>query len=1198
MKDLVLARRWALIASASLAIVGTAAGFAPFFAVYWIAEDALSGELTVASLTIPLVVAFLGILAKAIFLMTSSVLSHRAAYEVLYALRCALVEKLGTVSLGFFAERSTGALKKTINEDVEELEEALAHAVPDLASAIAVPLAVGILLAFIDWRLALAALALFPVLVALYPLSLVMAKSEVAGYHEALAALRGATIEFLQGMKVIRAFVGAAGAVDKFDQAVSGMADASWRMAVAAMVPSAFMMAGLRANVLALLPIGGFLFLSGGISASAFVLFLLMGMGVNASAYKLLYTAGSFAMRMATAGQKIKDILAAEPLSQPQTPQQPAGYGIAFQDVRFAYGDTEPERGLNGVSFQAREGSFTAVVGPSGGGKTTLARLIGRFWDVDDGSVTIGGVDIREVDSAELIKNVSFILQDAWLLNTSIRENIRSGRPEADDDAVVEAARKARVLDFADDMDGGLDAPVGEGGRALSGGQRQRVAIARAILRSAPIVVMDEATAALDPDNEAQVLAALRELAEGRTVIAIAHRLDTILHADKILFLAEGRIEDQGPHDELVARCGAYRRLFESYRAAGSWRLERTEAAEISAKSIASAPATPVRTDTTPVQQQADLSPSDGVLRLFLKLTGPMRDLFLRRALPLLNLEALLMGGPVVATLLVLLDVLAGRLTAERIWVYTMLVVVFFAAQVVCYVFAHRALWRVQSGAAAALQTRLARHLRRVPLGELERRDTGVLETLITQHTTSLNFVVPPTQMVRAVIAPSISLGVMAFLDWRLALAVLAGLPLFLVAVALGGRISRQVWTDLFASREALNARIIEYLQGIATLRSLGLDGGRRDALNAAIRKHRDVSLATVVKVSPVVTAGLSVLDLGFGVVLLVGGLLTVNGSLALPVYLTFMVIGLVFYGPIADAFELAFYRHQQQRSMQRISEVVQLDVLSEPAVPETPADTSLAFDGVRFAYRDHTVLHDIDLALPAGGLYAFVGPSGSGKTTALNLLARFWDVDQGAIRIGGADLRQLSGAQRSGLFAIVFQDTFLFNDSIAANLRMARPDASDAEMIAAANAARCHDFIMDLESCYDTSVGEAGAKLSGGQRQRLGIARAILKDAPIVLLDEATAAIDPETESEIRNAISSLCAGRTVIVVAHRLSSIVEADRIIVFDKGRLAGTGRHDQLLDACPTYRTLWQAQSGLQAAAGNNNPAAASRENAAE
>lgn len=1178
MKDLISTERWALTLSGMLAIAGTAAGLVPFLAVYWIAEDAVDGGLTTDSLITPVAASFVAILAKAVLSMASSAVSHKAAYHILYRLRCALIEKLSQVSLGFFASRSVGALKKTINEDVEELEEALAHAIPDVASAIAVPLAVGVFLAFIDWRLALAALALFPLIIVLYPLSAIMARSEMSGYHGALAALRRATIEFLQGMKVIRAFLGAEGAVDRFDDAVDRMADAGRRLAVAALVPSALMMVGLRANALALLPIGGLLFLADDISASAFVLFLLMGLGVNASAFKLLHTAGHFSMRMATAGKKIQEILSAEPLAQPREPKQPNGYDLAFHGVSFAYGETEPERGLRDVTFQAPEGSFTAVVGPSGGGKTTLARLIGRFWDVDQGSVTLGGVDIREIDGRALMGGISFILQDAWLLNTSVRENIRSGRPEADDDAVIEAARKARVLDFAEELEGGLDAPVGEGGRLLSGGQRQRVAIARAILRAAPVVVMDEATSSLDPDNEAQVLSALRELAKGRTVIAIAHRLDTLRNADTILFIQDGRVEDQGPHDALVARCAAYARLYERYRAAGNWQLERTDAAAVAlpgSSVAATAPAHPAP------EVEPPFSSRDTGVGLFLKLAGPMRTVLLTRALPLLILEALLMGAPVVATLLTLLDVTAGTLTTERIWTYTALVAAFFAAQVVAYIFAHRALWRVQSGATSALQRRLGRHLRQVPLGALDSRDTGVLETLITQHTSGLNFVVPTTQMVRAVIAPAIGLAVMALLDWRLALAVIASVPLFLAAVAFSNRISRAVSIALVGSRETLSARVIEYLQGIATLRSLGLDGGRREALNKAVRDHRDVSLDSVLRICPVITMGLSALDVGFCVVLLIGGLLTAHGLLAFPIFLIFMVIGLVFYGPIADAFELVHYQNQQYRSMTRIADVLQLPLLPEPSTPKSPQSIDIDFSGVSFAYRDRTVLEGIDLALPAGGLYAFVGPSGSGKTTALNLLARFWDVNRGGIRIGGVDLRDLSQDDRRGLFAVVFQDTFLFHDTIAANLRLARPGITDEDMVAAAKAACCHDFIMTLEKGYDTDVGDAGTRLSGGQRQRLAIARALLKDAPIVLLDESMSSIDPENEHEIRTAMGSLCAGRTVIVVAHRLPSIAQATQIAVFDRGRVVGMGTHRELLGHCPAYRKLWEAQFGQSA-----------------
>lgn len=1171
MKHLLLPHRPALILSALLSIVGTACGLVPYLVVYAVAIEASGGTLSTASVLVWAGIAFAAIVGKVGLNTLANTLSHRTAYQFLYELRVLLVEKLDRVPLGLFSTKTTADLKKTINEDVEQIEEAIAHAIPDVATALAVPFVSAALLAVVDWRLALLALAMFPLIVVIYPLALAATRRLGAEYSSALVALHAATLEYIQGMRVIRAFLATGAVPSRFATAVDRMAVATYRLSEAALAPGALLTIGLRANILVLLPAGGLLWIDGSVSTPTLVLFLLMGLGMNAPAQKLIITAGTFAMRMSTAGKAIAAILETPDLPVPASPQRPEGYAVSFRDVSFRYGEEE-SGGVSGVSFDVPVGTVTAIVGPSGAGKTTLARLLCRFHDVSTGAITLGGVDLRAMAPQDLLASISFILQDAWLFTGTIRDNIRAGRPEASDADVAEAARRARVDLFAATLPQGLDSPVGEGGRGLSGGQRQRVAIARALLRAAPVVVLDEATSALDPENEAEVMEALRELATGRTVIAIAHRLNTVRSADQILYMEGGRVVDSGPHAALLTRCPAYARLCDRFDADEGWTLHGGMEAE--AVSVPEAlPAAPVPPAAAASGDDDRLIGGRNGLAIFLSLLGPMRSVLLTRALPLLFLEGLFMGAPVLATVATLLDGMAGTLTAASVWLYTGLVLASFGMQGLFNVLAHRVLWRIQTTAAPRLQHRIGNHLRRVPLGVLTGRETGALETLITRHVTELNMVLPPAQMMRAVVAPLVSLAVLVAVDWRLALAVVATIPAFLLVVSLSDRLYRAIWSDLLASREDLSARLIDHLQGVATLRAFGMGGLRHRALAVALDRHRQVSLATVLRLSPTMAVGVSILDLGFCAILLAGGLLTAAGSLSLPLFLLVLVVGLVFYGPIIDAFDLVAARRQQDQTIQRISEVLSLPVLPEPVAPALPPGLDITFDHVGFSWTgDGAALRDVSLNLAAGRLHAFVGPSGSGKTTALTLLARFQDVDQGAIRIGGVDLRALEEKTRAGLFSIVFQDTFLFDDTVAGNLRVARPGITDAEMIAAATAARCHDFILALPEGYDTRVGEGGGRLSGGERQRLAIARAILKGAPVVLLDEATASVDPETSHEIRAALASLCAGKTVVVVAHRLSSVRHADQIVVFDQGRIAGSGRYEDLLRDCATFRRL--------------------------
>lgn len=1144
MKRLLLSHRWPLLGSAFCAVLAAGLGLVPFFCVYQIATLLLeAGALQADALTVPLLLATAAVIGKAILAAAASHLSHTAAYRILHAIRTQLAGKLERVPLGFFASHSAGSLKKLISDDVEQIEEAIAHAIPDVAAGLGVPLLSGLALALVDWRLALASLAMFPVLLAIYPLTTRATRPLSHDYFNALARLKSVTVQYIQGMKVIRAFMRADTAYGELKQAVDDMATVGERFATAALRPMSVLYTGLRGNVLVLLPVGSLYYLKGGIGAAEFILFLLLGMGMNASILKILFTGGSFYWRVRGAGRQIVALLAQPELAEPARGMLPHGHDLVFRDVSFSY---EGRKVLDRVSFSVAAGSQTAIVGPSGAGKSTIARLAARFWDVEDGAIEIGGTDIRAIARRDLTGLISFVLQEAWLQNDTIRANILAGRPDATPAEVKDAARRAGVQTFCDDLPAGLDSPVGEGGRLLSGGQRQRVAIAQALLRATPIVILDEATAALDPDNETEVLAALAELAKGRTVIMIAHRLDTIRDASQVIYMEQGRVLARGRHAELKQACAPYAQLWRNYEDVSGWRLERGPQAQ------QAVPALPPEAPGPSPKAASEVLPR-GMAALFLYLAGPLRGTLLYRALPLLFLESMLLGAPVMATYLTLAGILADTLTLRAALLYTAITALCLTLQALCNIRSHRLLWHIQTRAVAALQHRIARRLRDVPLGVLQSRDTGTLETLVTQHASGLNFVTAPAQALRVLVGPLISLAVLLWLDWRLALLACATLPLFALVVAWGEQVYRRVWSRLLASQEQLNGRILDYVQGMPTLRALGASGTSFTALTAALEQHRRVSLATVTRLTPVIALGWSVLDLGFCLLLAGGGLLAAAGQLSADRYLLFLVVGLVFYGPIADAFDLTAYRRLLERTMLRVGEVLALPVLPEPATPDVPASLDIRFENVSFSYGSYPALSGVDLHFPAGRIHALVGPSGSGKSTVVALLARFWDPQCGRITVGGTDLRQISPRLRSLLFAPVFQETYLFDDTIAANLRLAKPDASDAELMAAARAARCHDFIVALEQGYQTRVGEGGSLLSGGERQRIAIARAILKDAPILLLDEAAASLDPDNEHEIRQALARLCAGKTVIMIAHRPSTLRNVDQIVMLQSGKV---------------------------------------------
>ena len=328
---------------------------------------------------------------------------------------------------------------------------------------------------------------------------------------------------------------------------------------------------------------------------------------------------------------------------------------------------------------------------------------------------------------------------------------------------------------------------------------------------------------------------------------------------------------------------------------------------------------------------------------------------------------------------------------------------------------------------------------------------------------------------------------------------------------------------------------------------------------------------------APVSMLGRAILSCGIGLVILVGVVLLTRGELTPYYYIAFLILTLTVYEPVLTLFTFIADFSRTRRSGERIKALFDEKPLPEPTVSQTPQGTDIVFDHVSFGYGKTEVLHDISLQFPARSVTALVGPSGSGKSTITRLAARFWDVNSGAVRLGGVDVRDMKSDEVLSRISVVFQDVYLFHDTVEGNIRMGKPDATKEEIIKAAKAAACHDFIMALPDGYQTVVGEGGSTLSGGEKQRISIARALLKDAPIVLLDEATASLDPENEVLIQQAISALVAEKTVIVIAHRLQSIMSADNIVVLDEGQVAEQGTHEELLKRNGIYARLWAEQS---------------------
>ena len=566
-------QRRKLIASCILSVIGTALGLVPFILIYLMVLELFNpviDQLYVWKLVFWCIVA---IILRFAFMGLSGSLSHLAAYSILYDLRIKLGKKLGTLPLGYFKEKNTGDTKTAMNEHVEQIELFIAHNFPDLTAAIVVPIFTAVFLFIVDWRMALATLAVIPVALIAQGLMFKEYKPLMKGYYDALEKVNSTVIEYTQGMAVIKAFNQTVESFRRYRDSIEEYHEYMW-MWTERFVPSwSVFSVVVVANLIVILPVGAWLYISGSLPMPTLILFLILGIGFSQPLMKLTMFSSQFTQNMEGV-ERINEILTETPLSEPEVEQIPSNFNIEFQGVHFSYGKREV---LDDIEFSVPEKTVTALVGPSGAGKTTIAQLIPRFWDVDTGEISIGDVNIRDLATERLMSLVASVFQEVTLFNDTIYENIRMGKADASERDVIAAAKMAHCHEFIEKLPAGYKTIIGEGGAKLSGGERQRISIARAILKDAPIIILDEATAFVDPENEELIQDAITKLAEGKTLIIIAHRLSTITSSNQIIVLDEGKIVEKGTHEELILAENLYSRMWKAHVSAQDWKFETEE---------------------------------------------------------------------------------------------------------------------------------------------------------------------------------------------------------------------------------------------------------------------------------------------------------------------------------------------------------------------------------------------------------------------------------------------------------------------------------------------------------------------------------------------------------------------------------------------------------------------------------------------
>lgn len=564
-----------MILSVICAMISVVGGFIPFYATYRILLLFISQNPVWESVLYWGIVAMAGYLVKILFYGVSTVLSHISAYIILEEIRLKVSERLMKAPLGEVMNRRIGDMKGIIMDKVEAIETPLAHMIPELSSNLVLPIVIFIWMLTIDWRMGLA--MLIAPLLAMIPMFFMMKgySSQYAAYMEANNQVNNIIIEYVEGIEVVKAFNQSTSSYEKFTGAVESFKDFTLAWFKSSWKTMNLTFSIMPTTLLGVLPVGLLLYRNGAVTPGELAMCLILSLSIVAPLMQVTNYINEL-KSMEYAVMETNELMNLPILTEAEKEAEVKNFGIELKNISFSYTGSDKEI-LHNIDLSIPQGSFTALVGPSGGGKSTIARLIARFWDVTGGSISIGGVNIKDIPIKQLSNVISFVTQDNFLFNCSLKENIRLGNPNATDKEVYAAAKAACCDEFIGRLEHGYDTSAGDAGNSLSGGEKQRIAIARAILKNAPIVILDEATAFTDPQNEAQIQQSIVALSKGKTLLVIAHRLSTIQNADQIVVLKKGSIEACGKHKELLEKCPLYADMWQAHIGAKNWSVNSTK---------------------------------------------------------------------------------------------------------------------------------------------------------------------------------------------------------------------------------------------------------------------------------------------------------------------------------------------------------------------------------------------------------------------------------------------------------------------------------------------------------------------------------------------------------------------------------------------------------------------------------------------
>ncbi len=1174
--DGVRGRIWA---SVIIGVASSGLGVARLALLGWLLGMVFAGAVMSDLFWSGLVVAVV-ILVRGALEFARTMIAHGTAAKVQRHLRSILFDKVVALGPAYFGHARTGDVMVTLVDGVEHLETYFGKYLPQFFISAVTPLIIFGFLAVIDIWVA-SVLFFFAIFTLMAPAVFHRWDSRNSlARSNAYGEMASEFLDSLQGLSTLKVF----GQSENRGKLLAEKSDRVFQTTMWVLATNS-LSRGITDTGIALgaalgLAMGAYRVSQGAMSFEVLLIILMLGVEVFRPLRDLrsLLHDGMLAQ---SAAKKIFGIMDASVTIEDSNNRLPEDQFLSpvveFEDVSFSYPNG---RGAthHGLDFRVEAGQRIGFVGASGAGKSTIVKLLLRLYDPQQGLVQIGGRNIRDISFADLRRHFAIVQQDTQLFHGSVRDNLLFGKTDATRSELENAARAANAHDFISTLPEGYDTIVGERGIRLSGGQRQRIAIARALLRNAPILILDEALSAVDAENEAIIQEALDRLMVGRTTLIFAHRLSSVIGADRILVLEDGRVGEQGSHDELLKNGKTYFHLMAEQVA------ERgvDDRAKILTDKL-DMTAAPVFAEERPVdmsgERRDDIIGADGLgwigaIRYLIGFAAGWR----RRMLVTFGFGVVRVGSFIGVGLFSAMAVAALAIGQDPDpWLVGLLIMAPAAG-----IFHWLESWLAHDMAFQLLSDMrkdLFEKIDSLAPAYLVRRRTGDLMAMATNDVDLVEyfFAHTITPAFVAVLVPGAVLVTLATFHFGLVAALLP----FLSVVAVSPFVLRRRIDNLASQdREALgglNAHTAETIQGLSEIVAFEQEAGRKAEFMSLVDRHQSVRLPFFGELT-IQTVLVEVATTFGGLSVVIAGGLLVEGTSIAPYLPLLTLLAMSAFLPISEIAEIGRQLADTLGATRRLQNLYSEDPVvsdgSKSLMIHPEKGLSVSFEAVSFDYpgTNRAAISDVSFRIAPGETAALVGRSGAGKTTLAHLLLRFWDPQLGVIHLDGEPLQDYRLDELRGSVALVAQDTYLFNDTLGANILMAKPEADADELAAAVQRSALAEFVASLPEGLDTPVGERGMALSGGQRQRVAIARAFLSDAPVLVLDEATSHLDALNERLVHQALRELMHNRTTLVIAHRLSTVRDADVIVALDQGQVIESGSHQDLLRKGGLYASL--------------------------